>query len=356
MLLKKNKILNKPYKLISQIAYTKKGSIKLDWNEFPYELPNFIKKILFNKIQKSNLNWYPNIYPKKLIKSISSYAKVNQSQISVFSGSDSFFECFSKVYLDSKKKFLILRPNYDQVRLEASTHTKKILFYDVINHLDIYDIIAKIKSLKVNVVYISNPNNPLGYYIENTKLIKIIKQCRKVFFIVDEAYIEYSGKNSISYSLQKFKIKNLFITRTFSKCFGIAALRLGYCISDKKNIAKLNTFKNFKQVNTLAIAAGKKILENVNFYKKKIQEINNSKKLLENFFKKNKIKYFPSYGNFITFRISNKKKFIKFLEKKKIFIRDLGHLKVIKNYVRLTIGTNKQNKIFLKNMSIFLNK
>ena len=108
--------------------------------------------------------------------------------------------------------------------------------------------------------------------------------------------------------------------KTFSKCFALASLRLGYCITSKQINFNLNKVKNHKSINSIAQLAGLSTFENISYYKKKIKLINETKKKFVKKLKINNIDVINSPANFILIKSKKKKKLISFLEKKKFLL------------------------------------
>ena len=121
-----------PYPLTSQKVYQKKykeKSIKLDWNEFPYNpSPNVINNIKRNINSKSlKLNWYPNTYPKELLAKIAKYNNVKTENICLFSGSDSGLELIAKTFIEKNTSVGIIVPTYDQFRIECIINSARLI-------------------------------------------------------------------------------------------------------------------------------------------------------------------------------------------------------------------------------------
>jgi len=347
----------KPYVLASQKVYTIKNSqkiIKLDWNEFPYSPAKNVKTDLINFLKKNNINWYPNTYPEELINGIGEFVNVDNNNISIFSGSDSGLECISKLLINKKDLVAIFFPNYDQFRVEANILGAKISYINILKHkFNIDKIIKVIKKNIPKLLYISNPNNPLGNFFDEEAISKLIKSFPNTYFIIDEAYIEYSKNYSLSKNINFPLFKNVFILRTFSKCFGLASLRLGYCISNKKNTSLLNNIKNHKSINALAICAGISTFKNINYYQKKIVSIQNSKNNFVNYLIDKKINHIDTHTNFVLIKTDKKKKLLDYLTKNLIFIRDLGHLEGMQKFVRISIGTKSQMNTVINKLNYF---
>ncbi len=118
--------------------------------------------------------------------------------------------------------------------------------------------------------YICNPNNPTGTLHDILKLESLITKYGDMLFVIDEAYYAFCGK-SVAYLLPN--IQNLIITRTFSKAFGLASFRIGYCLSSAQNIAALNLFRNAKNITHLSQVAAIAALKDKEYMESYVKEI-----------------------------------------------------------------------------------
>ena len=224
------------------------------------------------------------------------------------------------------------------------------------------EIIKKV-SKKTKIVFLANPNNPTGTYLNKVELINLRKKLnQKILLVLDDAYFEYVKDKSYRSSLDIFKNKNnVIVIRTFSKIYGLAALRIGWGYGPKKIIDAMNKIKPPFNVNQIAQIAAKESLKDKKFVKRSIEH---------NFIWANKIKIFLSELNIFTNKVSanffllnfDKSKFsgkyvYKKLKSKGIILRSTEEGYNIKNKLRLTIGSTKENMKFINTMkNIFYKK
>jgi histidinol-phosphate aminotransferase len=220
------------------------------------------------------------------------------------------------------------------------------------------EIINKVNK-KTKIVFLANPNNPTGTYLDKKELINLRRKLnKKVLLVVDDAYQEYMIAKEYSSGLDLFKkTENVFILRTFSKIYGLAGLRIGWGYGHKKIVDALYNIKPPFNVNKLAQFCAIESLKDKNFIKKSIKH---------NLIWNNKIKNeMNKYGifsnkisaNFLLLNFNNCRfsaEYIrKRLENKGILLREMKSYG-IKNCLRLTIGNSKENKIFLKAMRLII--
>ena len=194
---------------------------------------------------------FQDLSSKDLLDRLSEYTNTDKEFIQVYNGSDSALDHSFRILLNDGDNVIIPAPNYSQIN-QTITSLGGIIKYCDIGRLE--ETIKETKNLKV--VYISNPNNPIGYVYD---IKPLVKKYPEIFFIVDEAYYEFSKQYSMFDSA--FRYPNVIVTRTFSKALGLASIRLGYLTSNSYIVSKLSKIKNFKEVNQIAQIAGKVVLD-----------------------------------------------------------------------------------------------
>ena len=207
---------------------------------------------------------------------------------------------------------------------------------------------------KTKIVFIANPNNPTGTYLTKLELIELRTKLKKnILLVLDDAYYEYMKNKDYKASLDLFKNKdNVVVIRTFSKIYGLASLRVGWGHASKKIINAMNLIKPPFNVNHLAQTAATEALKDKNFInqsvKHNIREANKVKNILEklNIFS-NKVTANFLLLNFDRCKFSAKYVFNK-LQSKGIILRSTEDGYNIKNKLRLTIGSKKENAKFIK--------
>ena len=241
------------------------------------------------------------------------------------------------MFVDRDTKVLSYQPSYTQVNTFITTNTE---YYEKINIQDPlgehhYDF-DHCKS--ADVVYLVNPNNPTGKLLPVKEIEKLVKQYPNTLFIVDEAYYEFA-KQSCTHLVVSHK--NLIVTRTFSKAFGLASVRLGYCMAHPDTLSDVRKIRNGKAVNALGQLCGIAALNDLDYLQSRIDEMNDAKK----FFIDNLPNYYQtvnSDANFVLVKTPDSKKVLEKMRENKILIRDRSAFENLENCVRITIGSKKQ--------------
>ena len=305
-----------------------------DWNESEFPPTNKVFEVMksFYRYER-----YPDITAKQLKNKLSEYVSLPVDFIEVYNGSDDALKDIITVFVDRDTKVLSYQPSYTQVNTFITTNTEN---YEKINIQDplgehYYDF-DYCKS--ADVVYLVNPNNPTGKLLPVKEIEKLVKQYPNTLFIVDEAYYEFA-KQSCTHLVVSHK--NLIVTRTFSKAFGLASVRLGYCMAHPDTLSDVRKIRNGKAVNALGQLCGIAALNDLDYLQSRIDEMNDAKK----FFIDNLPNYYQavnSDANFVLVKTPDSKKVLEKMRENKILIRDRSSFENLENCVRITIGSKKQ--------------
>ena len=305
-----------------------------DWNESEFPPTNKVFEVMksFYRYER-----YPDITAKLLKNKLSDYVSLPVDFIEVYNGSDDALKDIITVFVDRETHVLSYQPSYTQVNTFITTNTENYMKVNIKNPLGEHEY--DFDYCKVaNVVYLVNPNNPTGKLLAVDEIEKLLKTYPDTLFIVDEAYYEFA-KQSCSHLV--ISHKNLIVTRTFSKAFGLASVRLGYCMGHPDTLSHLRKIRNGKAVNSLAQLCGVAALDDLDYLDSRIDEMNDAKK----FFVDNlPHEYYAvdSQTNFVLLKTPDSKKLLNKMKDNKILIRDRSSFDNLENCVRITIGSKKQ--------------
>lgn len=213
---------------------------------------------------------------------------------------------------------------------------------------DLNAMLAAIKDSKAKIVFIANPNNPTGTFLSGEALHAFLRQLPKdCLLVLDEAYNEYLPEDkhydSISW-LQEFP--NLIITRTFSKAYGLAGLRVGFALAHAQITDMLNRVRQPFNVNSVAQAAAVAALRDVSFVKRTFELNQRGMRQITEGLNKLGLEYIPSLGNFVAFRVSAAEKIYRRLLELGVIVRPLASYDM-PDWLRVSIGLESENAKFL---------
>lgn len=328
--------------------------IKLDSNE-NYAVDSSFFQDVMNQIQeKMDVREYPLGGVDRLIVALSNYIKMPKEMIGVGNGSDQIIDLLLGNLASKETRILTSDPTFgffeERCKLYAIP-TKKIQFNEEMN-LRLEDFITNSK--KADILYLDSPNNPTGFQFQRKQLEKLIQSFNGLV-IIDEAYVEFAG-----YSIANMtkKMNNLIVLRTLSKSFGLAGLRIGYFLANKKTI---DTFSRVIQypypLNTIAIEAGILALKRSKYFVDVADFVKKERtRIIEKLREMKVFKVFDSEANFVLFAADGASQRIhKALIEQGIVIKNLGKVGKHDGCLRVTVGTQEMNSRFLTAIRDLLN-
>ena len=349
-LLKFNKISFESYKPGKSRLSRLKNVIKLSANESALGVSPKVGKEINKKI---NFSKYPDSKSNNLRLSISKKFKCKFEKIICGAGSDEVIQIICQLFLKRKDEVIVPQYSFLMYRIYSKIVGAKVLYAKENNFkISISEIIKKV-SKKTKIVFLANPNNPTGTYLKKNELLKLRKKLRSnVLLVVDDAYDEYMKKKDYASGLKLFKKnENVIILRTFSKIYGLAALRIGWGYGPKKIIDAMNIIKPPFNVNMAAQLAAVAALNDKSFINKSVKH---------NLIWANKIKKFLNKLNIITNEVTANFLLLNFskckysanyikkkLENNGIILRSMQTYK-INNALRLTIGSSSANNKLIR--------
>lgn len=333
----------KPYTppLNGRLAY--KGLL-LDFNERTQPPPSKVVLALEEFIKSQKFQMYPEYFG--LEKKIADYAGVSEDQIMTTNGSDQGIDIIFRTFTEKGDKVIIPAPSFTMflqcAQIVGNEIVKPLYRKDDLT-FPFEEVLAEIDE-RTKLIVLCNPNNPTGTTISIDTIEKIARKAKGAIVYVDEAYFEFSKITAVS--LMK-KYANIIITRTLSKSFGLASLRIGYVAARTEYIAEMMKIRGPYDVNIAAYYAAYAALENREGMEDYVKDVMwNAKPLVEKFFDENNIPYFPSRSNFILFRPNDAENVMNTLSANGVLIRPQNKQN-IENTLRVSIGTPNQMKKFI---------
>ncbi len=337
-----------------------KKVIKLSANESALGMSPYAKKIIKN----INLNFdkYPDGKSQNLRNAISKAYKCNPEKIICGAGSDEIIQIICQLFLHPKDEVVIPEYSFLMYRIYSKIVGAKVVFAKENNFkVSIKEILKKTTN-KTKIVFVANPNNPTGTYLTKKEVLELRQKLnKKILLVIDDAYAEYMKNKDYSSGLDVFKNKdNVFILRTFSKIYGLASLRVGWGYGSKKIVEALNVIKPPFNLNSVAQIAAVESLKDKTFINKSVRH---------NLFYARSIKKFLEAYNIYSNSVSANFLFLNFekcrysasylyekLKNKGIILRSTKYGYHIKNKLRLTIGSKKENLKFMSAVKQIFNK
>ena len=266
-----------------------------------------------------------------------------------------------QIYLNPSDEVIVPEYSFLMYRIYAKIAGAKVIFAKENNFkISINKILNKVNK-KTKIVFLANPNNPTGTYLNKIELTTLRnKLSKKILLVLDDAYFEYMMNKDYISSLELFKNKdNVIILRTFSKIYGLAALRVGWGYGSQKIINAMYKIKPPFNVNQTAQIAAEAALKDKNFINKSIKHNVIWAKKIKIFLESLSISTNETSANFFLLNFDKCKYsaiyVFKKLISKGIILRSTKEGYKIKNKLRLTIGSSKENLKLIKVMNNIFN-
>ncbi|HET7629272.1 MAG TPA: histidinol-phosphate transaminase [Bacillales bacterium] len=324
--------------------------VKLASNENPFGCSEAVKRAIEKEM--SELAVYPDGYATVLREKTAHFLNVGTENLIFGDGSDEVIQMICRAYLTADDNTVMAAPTFPQYKHNAVVEGAEIREVPVRDGR--HDLERMIEAIdeKTKIVWLCMVNNPSGEYIRDKELASFLSQVpEKVLVVCDEAYYEYVVADDYPDTLSFMnEHRNLVITRTFSKAYGLAALRVGYGIANTSVIAAIESVRqpfNTSRIGQLAAAAA---LEDQPF-------IDHCRKLnregLEKFYRfcrRHELTYYPSQGNFILIDFARSgDEIYDYLLRKGYIVRS-GTALGYPNAVRITIGSEDENDDIIEHL------
>ena len=315
-----------------------------------------VKKLNLKNI---NIEKYPDSKCKELRSQIAKNFRCDFNKIICGSGSDEIIQMICQLFLNKNDEVILPKYSFLMYRIYAKIVGAKIIFSKEKNFKICTDDIIEKTSNKTKIVFLANPNNPTGTYLNFKELKNLRKKLnKKILLVIDDAYFEYMTQKDYVSGLKLFKNNNnVFILRTFSKVYGLASLRVGWGYGQKKIVDELYKIKPPFNVNKIAQLSAIESLKDYKFIKKSVQHNLNWSVKIKKFLENKNIKTNKIAANFFLLDFDSCKKSANYvakkLENKGIILRSMENYKM-KNKLRMTICSTAQNIKFIKEIKNIL--
>lgn len=330
-----------------------KDIIKLNANENPYP-PSPMAEQAIKEFNADSLRLYPNANATELKQALADYYNVKTNNIFLGNGSDDVIAVAFQALFNSDLPIVYPDLTYSFYPVWCSLFNIPYKTYPVD---DDFRINVEDYKEKNGGVIIPNPNAPTSIGESTDFVEKLLEYNQDCVVIIDEAYVDFGGESSVE--LTK-KYENLLVTGTFSKSRSLAGLRIGFAVGSEKLISVLEAVKNSYNsytIDSLSIKAGKASILDDEYFKETCRKVIATREYVTAQMREMGFKVLDSSTNFIfaTKDGCSMKDMFEYLKTKKVYIRYFS-IPRIENYVRITIGTDEEMAIFLKELKGYLQK
>jgi histidinol-phosphate aminotransferase len=344
----------KPIKEVArEIGIPEEKIIKLASNENPMGISPFAKKAINDA--SSEIHRYPDGNGYYLKEALSKKFLLDTRQIIIGNGSNDILELAARTFVSKGEQVLYSEHAFAVYKIVSQAVGGRGIEAPSDNYSHNLDAFLPLISDKTKLIFIANPNNPTGTLIKKKVLKDFLDNVpESIVVVLDEAYDEYLNESLKSDSFGWLNnYKNLIVSRSFSKAYGLAGLRIGYGVSSPELIELMNRVRQPFNVNHLAQIAATASLKDKNFIEETRSMNNNGMKQLTDAFRKLDLEYIPSYGNFVSFKLEDEKTammYYQHLLNNGVIVRSIANYD-LPEFLRVSVGLEHENKTFIKYLS-----
>ncbi len=316
----------------------RRNKLRLDFNENTVGASPHVIDFIKRYLTASDLSIYPEY--ENALEDLARHFGVQQTELTLTNGTDEAIQLLINTYVDDDAEVIVLRPSYAMYRFYsqlAGARVEELDYRAGKLAFPLEELLEKI-SPQTRAVLIGNPNNPTGTGIGVSGLDRILKKATNAAVLVDEAYYEFCGVTMLGRLREH---ANLFVSRTFSKVYGMAAMRCGCLFSQAANMAHVKKAQSPYSVNSPAAMAARIAVQDSKFVEEYVTEVLAARELLYVGLERLKISYIESQANFVLGQVGERAIPIRDeLRERGVLVRDRSY--ELPGYLRFTVGTRDQ--------------
>ena len=314
------------------------GKLRLDFNENTTGCSPRVVEFLRAELSADGLSVYPEYGEAR--QELAAFFGVDPQELLLTNGTDEAIQVVINTYVDDGDEVLLLRPSYAMYRFYAevaAARIREIPYRAETLEFPLEELLEAITS-STRAILIASPNNPTGTAVSLAGVEGILRKAPAAAVMIDEAYYEFCGITALPL-LGRYP--NLFVSRTFSKVYGMAAMRLGCLFSRGANIGYLHKAQSPYSVNALAALAARAAIRDGDYIARYVEEALAARQLLCQELERLRVPYYPSQANFVLARFGRRAIEIRDrLRAAGVLVRDRGY--ELAGCVRITVGTREQ--------------
>lgn len=335
----------------------RRSFVRLDRNEDPvgWDAEHF--KAIVQSLTPYDLAAYSD--STEFIAKLSAWMGVQPEQVYVTAGSDAAIKNIFETYVDIGDIVVMQKPGWRMYDVYNDVYQGTPVFLDYGSNLefDTDKVLELLSGGNVRMLTLANPNQPTGTLIDRQKLYEVIATAQKydTIVVIDEAYYLFADETAVDWVHQ---FDNLIVVRTFSKAFGLASLRLGYCVANKQRIKELMLLRPVTDANGLALKIGAYALDNIDWVMERVRDFNAGREYLYERFVESGLTTFHSHTNFMLVRYDSfeqAKEVMVQVRAKNYLLKGPFTFSPLENCVRVTLGPKALMEQFWRDCgSIFI--
>lgn len=328
--------------------YTGKEGVFLDANENP----------LGSTTTTGTYNRYPDPYQTAIKERLAPIKGVRPGQIFLGNGSDEPIDLLIRATCrpGQTDSVLLMPPTYGMYEVSANINDVRLIKVPLTPDFEL-DVPAVLSAIEptTKIIWICSPNNPSGNRLDANAIRQVIEAATHSLVVVDEAYIDFAEGASWTTELDRYP--NLVVLQTFSKAWGLAALRLGMCFASEELIQVLNKIKPPYNISAPTQALALEALDHLAAKNEMVEQILAERTVLANQLHTLPIvqQVYPSDANFLLVRFDDPKAVFKYLIGEQVIVRDRSKVRLCEGCLRISVGTRTENEVLLARLQQYTN-
>src|SRR6266568_5145939 len=320
--------------------------LRLDFNENTAGCsPRVLERL--RSLTGDDLARYPERQPGEQI--VAAAMGVSSEELLLTNGTDEAIHLICETYLGLGDEALVVVPTFAMYEIYAAATGARVISIPAADNFEFPTerVLAAINP-QTRFIAVANPNNPTGTFARISDLGKIAKAAPNAALLVDEAYFEFCGE---TITPQWRELPNLFVSRTFSKAYGMAGLRIGVLMGDTSQMQVVRRASSPYNLNSVALACLPDALDDQEYIKNYVDQTLEGRRQLELELESWGIRFWPSRANFVLMRLGeNCKPFIRSMRERGILVRDRSSDYGCQDCVRITVGVREHNAKLLSSL------
>lgn len=318
----------------------REGRLRLDFNENTVGCSPRVLRLLRRYLTRERLATYPE-YESSRAEFAAAFGRTPEETL-ITNGTDEAIQLAVFTFIEAGQRVIVSEPTFAMYRFYASLAGTEVV--DVRSGEDsvfpVQSVARQVRENGAGVIFIANPNNPTGTAVGPEAIEALAAEFPETLVFVDEAYFDFYG-HTVLPLIERYP--NLLVSRTFSKAYGLAALRIGCLFAHRETAAHMAKAQSPYSVNAAALAAALEALRDHEYTRKYVAAVLKSRAMLEGEFRRRGIPYVPSQANFVLARFGDRARAVRdALRDRGILARDRGY--EVPGGVRFTLGTAAQTR------------
>jgi len=322
---------------------SRRSKLRLDFNENTVGAPPHVIDFIKRYLTAADLSIYPEY--EHALEDLSRHFGPAIDEFTITNGTDEAIQLLVNTFVEAGDEVLMLRPSYAMYKFYSQLGGARVEELDYrpgTLAFPLEELLERITPA-TRAVLISNPNNPTGTGTPVAALRKILEKAGEAAVLIDEAYYEFSGVTVLPFLAE---YPNLFVSRTFSKTYGMAAMRCGCLFSQSANMAYIRKAQSPYSVNALAAMAARIAVQDQKFVEDYVLEVLTARELLYVGLERLNIPYIKSQANFVLFQAGDRAIELRDeLRERSVLVRDRSY--ELPGCLRVTVGTRDQIRRFI---------